>query len=81
MSHASLVNAFAGDAAAWKKDSRLSLSGTSETALFFFLNKQKEVKELVFTSLFCRPLKINAADFTANFTCKRRFFNSNFPLV
>jgi len=48
MSHASLVNAFAGDAAAWKKDSRLSLSGTSETALFFFLNKQKEAKELVF---------------------------------
>jgi len=31
-----------------KKHSRLSLSGTSDTAMFFFLNQHKDVKELVF---------------------------------
>lgn len=48
MSHASLVNAATGDTGAWKRDSRLSLSGTSDTALNFFLNKQNAVKVLVF---------------------------------
>ena len=47
MSHASLVNADTGDTGAWKRDNRLSLAGTSDTALNFFLNQQKEVKELV----------------------------------
>jgi len=48
MSHASLVNAATGDTGAWKQHGRLSLSGTSGTALDFFLNQHKSVKELVF---------------------------------
>ena len=47
MSHASLVNADTSDTNAWKQHNRLSLAGTSDTALNFFLNQQKEVKELV----------------------------------
>jgi hypothetical protein len=47
MSHASLVNAATGDTGAWKQDSRLSLSGTSDTALDFFLNRHKTIRELV----------------------------------
>ena len=47
MSYASLVNAAAGDTGEWKRYSYLSLSGTSDTALQFFLNKHKEVSELV----------------------------------
>ena len=45
MSHASIMNDGNG---AWKSRSRLSLSGTSDTAMPFFLNQHKEVKELVF---------------------------------
>jgi len=48
MSHATLTNAATGDCGAWKQDSRLSLSGTSDVALSFFLNQHKEVKELYF---------------------------------
>jgi len=48
MSHASLVNAATGDTGAWKKDSRLSLAGTTDAALPFFLNQHEAVKELVF---------------------------------
>jgi len=48
MSHASLENAITGDAGAWKQHSRLSLAGTSDTALPFFLNQHPTVKELVF---------------------------------
>ena len=48
MSHASLVNAVTGNQNEWKKHSRLSLSGTSDTAMFFFLNQHKDVRELVF---------------------------------
>jgi len=48
MSHASLENAVTGDKDAWMRRDRLSLSGTSDTALLFFLNKQHTVKELVF---------------------------------
>jgi len=47
MSQASLVNADTGDTGAWKQHSRLSLAGTSDTALPFFLNQHKEVKEIV----------------------------------
>ena len=47
MSHASLVNADTGDTGAWKQHSRLSLAGTSDAALPFFLNQHKEVKEIV----------------------------------
>ena len=49
MSHASLENIalpFIEDT--WRDHHRLSLSGTSDTALPFFLNQHKEVKELVF---------------------------------
>ena len=42
MSHANL------DKTAWQQHHRLSLSGTSDTAMPFFLNKHKEVNELVF---------------------------------
>jgi hypothetical protein len=48
MSHASLVNAATGDCRAWEQDSRLSLSGTSDVALSFFLKQHPEVKELTF---------------------------------
>ena len=42
MSHASL------DKAIWQQHNRLSLSGTSDTAIPFFLNQHNAVKELVF---------------------------------
>ena len=48
MSHASLVNADMSDTNAWKQHSRLSLAGTSDTAIPFFLNQHKGIKELVF---------------------------------
>ena len=48
MSHASLVNAATGDCEAWKEHSRLSLAGTSDAALPFFLNTHKNVQELIF---------------------------------
>jgi hypothetical protein len=48
MSHASLDNIVTGNKDAWKRHNRLSLAGTSEAALSFFLNKQKSVNELVF---------------------------------
>ena len=48
MSHASLVIAVTGDKNAWKQHSRLSLAGTSDTAIPFFLNQHKSVRELVF---------------------------------
>jgi hypothetical protein len=48
MSHASLVNADTGDTGAWKKDNRLSLAGTSDAALPFFLNQHTAVRVLVF---------------------------------
>jgi len=48
MSHASLVIADTGDKNAWKQHHRLSLAGTSDTAIPFFLNQHKSVRELVF---------------------------------
>jgi hypothetical protein len=48
MSHASLANAEFGDMTAWEYDRRLSLAGTSDAALLFFLNRHKSVRELVF---------------------------------
>jgi len=48
MSHASLENAAVGDAGAWERHSRVSLAGTSDTVLPFFLNQHPTVKELVF---------------------------------
>ncbi|MDR1736770.1 MAG: DUF3991 and toprim domain-containing protein [Oscillospiraceae bacterium] len=48
MSHASLVNAATGGTGTWKTDTRLSLAGTSDAALNFFLNQHKEIKSLVF---------------------------------
>ena len=48
MSHASLANAETGDKTAWLRHSRLSLSGTADTAIPFHLNQHKAVKGLVF---------------------------------
>jgi len=48
MSHATLAILEFGDRTAWEHDYRLSLAGTSDTALPFFLNQHKEVKELAF---------------------------------
>jgi len=48
MSHGSLENAATGDTGAWRRHNRLSLAGTSDVALSFFLNQHNEVKELVF---------------------------------
>jgi len=48
MSRASLENAATGDPDAWKQYSYLSLAGTGDAALQFFLNKHTPVCELVF---------------------------------
>ena len=48
MSHASIANAKAGDKAAWLRHSRLSLSGTADTGIPYFLKQYKTVKDLVF---------------------------------
>ena len=48
MSHATLAILEYGDKTAWEYDRRLSLAGTSDAALPFFLNQHKAVKELVF---------------------------------
>ncbi|MCL2817379.1 MAG: DUF3991 and toprim domain-containing protein [Clostridiales bacterium] len=48
MSHGSLANAATGDKEAWERHSRLSLAGTSDAALIFFLNQRFFIKELVF---------------------------------
>jgi hypothetical protein len=48
MSHASLVNDFKNDSRAWKRSHRISLSGTTDKAIPFFLNQYKVIKELVF---------------------------------
>jgi hypothetical protein len=47
MSHADLEN-LPFDNTVWQEHHRLSLAGTSDTAIPFFLNQHKEVKELVF---------------------------------
>jgi hypothetical protein len=48
MSHATLENIRTGNSGAWRNDSRLSLAGTSDVALSFFLRRYSAVKELVF---------------------------------
>ena len=48
MSHGSMDNAFRGSKNAWKRVNRLSLAGTCDTALTFFLNQHKSINELVF---------------------------------
>jgi hypothetical protein len=48
MSHASLENVVTGDPDAWTRHNRLSLSGTSDAALSFFLNQQTNIRELAF---------------------------------
>ena len=48
MSHASMEVIFKGGENAWAGRSRLSLAGTGDTAMPFFLNQHKSVKELVF---------------------------------
>ncbi len=48
MSHATLCNADTGGGDAWQRHNRLSLAGTSDAALPFFLNQHTTVKELVF---------------------------------
>ena len=48
MSHASLEKTITGDADAWKQHNCLSLAGTSDVALPFFLNQHPAAKELVF---------------------------------
>ena len=48
MSHATMENMATRDKDAWKHHNRLSLAGTSDTALSFFLSKHHCVRELVF---------------------------------
>ncbi|MDR1703680.1 MAG: DUF3991 and toprim domain-containing protein [Clostridiales bacterium] len=48
MSHASLVNAEAGSTEAWKGQNRLSLAGTSDTALIKYFEMYSGINELVF---------------------------------
>jgi DNA primase len=47
MSHATLAVLEYGDKTAWEHDSRLSLAGTTDTALPLFLNQHRAVKEIV----------------------------------
>ena len=49
MSHASISISVTGDKDAWKLRNRLSLAGTSDRALAFFLNKHPLIKELIFS--------------------------------
>jgi len=48
MSHGSIDNIFRGNRDAWKRVSRLSLAGTTDTALPNFLKMYPQTKELVF---------------------------------
>jgi len=48
MSHATLAILEYGDRTAWEHNRRLSLAGTSDSALPFFLNQHTAVRELVF---------------------------------
>jgi len=48
LSHATLAVLEEGDKTAWEYDKRLSLAGTTDTAIPSFLNQHKAVKELVF---------------------------------
>jgi hypothetical protein len=48
MSHASMEKIITGNADAWKYHNRLSLAGTSDVALPFFLNQHPTIHELVF---------------------------------
>jgi hypothetical protein len=48
MSYASLENVYRDDVGAWKRSNYLSLAGTTDTAMPFFLNQYKAVKELIF---------------------------------
>jgi len=48
MSHASLENIRCGESEAWRKDYRLSLAGTSDTAMQYYLEQHTNVKEIVF---------------------------------
>lgn len=47
MSHATLENRIAGNADAWRWDSRLSLGGTSDAALAGYLDRHPHISELV----------------------------------
>jgi hypothetical protein len=48
MSMATLENEFKGNSEAWKSRSRLSLSGTTDTAIPFFLNQHRAIREMDF---------------------------------
>ena len=48
LSCATLEKSASTDKTAWCKDNRLSLAGTSDTAIPFFLNKHNLIKEMVF---------------------------------
>jgi len=48
MSHATLANIEASDPTAWQRHNRISLAGTADTALPFFLHQHKAVKRLIF---------------------------------
>lgn len=47
MSHASLMYTESDGKATWEHDCRLSLAGTADTALPFFLNQHRSIKQLV----------------------------------
>lgn len=48
ISHASLESILTGDRDAWRQDHRLSIDGTSDTALLQYLETHSHVSELVF---------------------------------
>ena len=48
LSRASMENVFREDKEAWKRKNYLSLAGTTDAALPFFLNKRDNIKEIIF---------------------------------
>ena len=48
MSHASLEIAAIGNAEAWNRHNRLSLSGTSDRAIPYFLDRHKDIDNIIF---------------------------------
>lgn len=46
MSHASLVNAIAGNPNAWRVHTRLSLGGTSDVALMQYLSEHSKCRDI-----------------------------------
>jgi hypothetical protein len=72
MSHASIVKAKTGE---WSQDSRLSLAGTSDTAMPFFLKQHTAVKEIIFC------LDNDKAGFEASYDLARKYADKKYSVM